>query len=126
MNADIYIQILRDHLMPIFGVHNNKLIFQHDNDPKHTAIKTKQFLRDNNIVVLEWPSCSPDLNPIENIWKILKERVYKNKSINSNEFIDNILNEWNNIDKKILKSLIDSMPHRIYKVIENDGDSIEY
>ena len=126
MNADKYIQILENNLIPIIENSDKKLIFQHDNDPKHTAKKTKQFLKDNNITILDWPSCSPDLNPIENVWKILKERVHKHKSKNSKEFVKNIITEWNNFDRKILKSLINSMPLRIRKVIENDGDFIMY
>lgn len=125
MDANKYIQILNDNLIPIMK-NKDGFIFQHDNDPKHKAAKTKQFLKNNNITVLEWPSCSPDLNPIENVWKILKERVYKCKSKNNDEFIKNITNEWNNIDKKILRSLINSMPNRIHKVIENNGDVIMY
>ena len=126
MNADKYIQILENNLIPIIENSNKEFIFQHDNDPKHTSKKAKQFLEDNRITVLEWPSCSPDLNPIENVWKILKERVRKCKSKNSDEFVENIINEWNNIETIILKSLIDSMPNRIRLVIENNRDTIMY
>ena len=43
-------------------------MLQQDNDPKHTAKKTKKFLLDCEIEVLEWPPQNTDLNPIENLW----------------------------------------------------------
>ena len=68
--------------------------FQHDNDPKHTAKVVKKWLADKNINVLQWPSQSPDLNPIENLWRELKIRVMARRPYNLKELELIIKDEW--------------------------------
>uniref|UniRef100_A0A3P9N8F0 Tc1-like transposase DDE domain-containing protein n=1 Tax=Poecilia reticulata TaxID=8081 RepID=A0A3P9N8F0_POERE len=56
----------------------NDWVFQQDNAAVHNAHLTKEFFQENNITLLDHPACSPDLNPIENIWGWMAREVYKN------------------------------------------------
>ncbi len=79
-------------------------VFQHDDDPKHTAKATKERLKKKHIKVLEWPSQSPDLNPMENLWRELKVRAAKHQPRNYLERI--CKEEWDKIPPEMCANLV--------------------
>ena len=76
-----------------------RFTFQQDNDPKHTATTTKEWLRGKSVNVLEWPSQSPDLNPIEDLWRDLKMAVHRRSPSNLMELERICKEEWEKLPK---------------------------
>ncbi len=75
---------------------------------------------------LEWASNSPDLNPIENIWTLLKNKIKKRENKTTDEFKKSIIECWNEIEQEHINNIINSMPKRLKKAIDNKGKSINY
>ncbi len=70
---------------------------------------------------MEWPSMSPDLNPIEHMWGILKRKVEKHHVSNIQQLRDVIMEEWMRMSATTCVGLMNSMPRRIKAVLDNNG-----
>jgi len=126
MNRLDYIKILEEHLLPLIDrdFNGRGYLFQDNNAPIHTAKDVKDWILNNNVKVLpNWPSQSPDLNPIEHLWSELERQIRRcpKNMKNFNELESALQEEWSKITNDVLMKLIESMPRRIEAVIENNG-----
>ena len=85
-----------------------------------------RWLKNEKINVLNWVPQSPDLNPIENLWCSLKQKIAARKPSNLLELKRHTKEEWENFDPSICKKLVESMPKRCALVIEAKGRHIKY
>ncbi|KAK3557487.1 hypothetical protein QTP70_027911 [Hemibagrus guttatus] len=110
MNSAVYQKILKENVRP--SVCDLKLkrtwVLQQDNDPKHTSKSTSEWLKKNKMKTLEWPSQSPDLNPIEMLWHDLKKVVHARKPSNVAELQQFCKDEWAKIPPQRCNRLIAS------------------
>jgi transposase len=126
MTGPFYVDILRRHLPEIREMLGNRWRLQQDNDPKHTSHVAKDFLQENVPAVMDWPSNSPDLNPIENLWAIVKRNVELRQPKNIGDLEQFMKEEWEKIPQNIIINLVRSMKERCRLVIEKHGERIPY
>ena len=131
MDAELYMTILADDLLQTLEYYNldpNNIVFQQDNNPKHTSKWAKRWFQDNQIKVLEWPPQSPDLNPIEHLWQYLKVRLanHQEEPKSIHELWERVEAEWNAIPVEVCLNLIESMPRRVGEVIRAKGGNTKY
>jgi transposase len=125
VNSNRYIEILRDHL-PVSMAWSETTVFMQDNAPSHTSRATRQWLQENGITILDWPGNSADLNPIENLWSVLKASVRQKNVKNEAELRTVIQEAWESISPTYCANLISSMPERLRQVLHRKGACSSY
>lgn len=103
-----------------------KWIYQQDNDPKHTSVVVKNWFHEHQVTVLDWPPQSPDLNPIENLWEIIDQKINRDDIRTKDQLFDQLKKAWTEIPKDVVTNLIESMPRRCKAVIESQGFATKY
>ena len=128
MNADIYTDILKENLEPSAQLLrlNDDFIFQHDNDLKHTAKKTKEYLSQKQVNILEWPAQSPDLNPIKHLCAILDRKIGDRSFRKKEELKRAVEKAWAEISQAETQKLLESMKSRLKEVILAKGGPTKY
>ncbi|KAJ5158828.1 uncharacterized protein N7500_008479 [Penicillium coprophilum] len=121
----LVIEELYRRVLPIL-LTNLDSIFQHDNAPIYTAYVIQDVLAKMEIE----PPHSPDLNPIENLWALLKAKIYELRPdllhMQNNDTTKEILvataqQAWDKLELRHLEHLSETMPHRVEAIIESQG-----
>ena len=126
MDQHLYRTSLEDDLIQtikFYQLDTEKVIFQHDNDPKNKAKSVQNWLKTQDFKILKWLIQPPDINTIENLWFNLKRRLnqYESPPKGVLELSERIEVEWGKIDKDSSMKLLESMPKRMKAVIKAKG-----
>ena len=126
INSEKYLAMLKDKLNIHMNVYQCN-VFTQDGAPCHRTKKVTEYLNSEKIEILQRPGNSPDLNPIENLWSIMKDEVAEKMPSNANEMTEAIKQVWvREIPQEYCKSLTNSMPKRLAAVIQNGGSHNKY
>lgn len=126
LDGERYQKLLEDNLIDnadrLYGI--NKWRFVQDNAPCHSKEEVKSWIKTKTKYLLEHPPQSPDLNPVEQLWGIIKRKIEVRHPKNLTELKNLIITEWSKISRELIDRLISHLKNRMKKVLENKGQFI--
>lgn len=130
MNSAQYKEVIRDCLVPTLNewFPSGDGIFMHDGAPCHRSKTVSAELASLDIPVLQWPGNSPDMNPIESLWNVLKTKVKARKPTTKAQLIEHTLSIWREDEELAIlcRTLVEGMPRRIEALIAAKGGHTKY
>ena len=128
LNKDKYVEILKEYIEP-FSVSKHgglkHVVFQQDHCGPHLAKSVSNYLQSTGTTTMKWPPQSPDLNPIENVWGLLKQKLRKRSTYPSNAdaLFELLQSEWDKLPNSYFYYLVSPLPSRARAVLDNNGRS---
>jgi len=125
LNASRYEDILEEHIPEMQALYPEGFLFQQDNLPAHRAID--DWIESQNLEQVTFPSYSPDLSPIENIWFSLKDSVRQDAPRNEAELIRSLQNNWQALTTPAnLEPYFNTLVHRYDECVQMEGERLPY
>ena len=127
-----YIKVLEEDLLPNYLPGT---FFQQDNAPIHKSNVVKEWLEEHGIWTIHWPAHSPDLNPIEHVWKKMKDILMRDfpglSELTENEANNGLFHRalreyWERVPQAFIDRLVESVPRRMEAVRKVKGWYTKY
>ena len=101
LNCEHYLEILSESVIEMKEINESDIIqLQFDNAKYHWTLEALQFYYENEVRLIDWPPYSPDLNPIENIWGIMKSKIRGRKFLTISSLKNEIYKIWSERNKR--------------------------
>ena len=125
MRGGSYLRVLDHHMLPFWDIRRCNHFMQ-DGDPVHRFRVVKKCLKDNHVPVLECPRNSSDLNPIENAWNYMINKVQEAHSTNTQTLKEVLMKLQVPICAEYFRKFVESMPNILHNVIKVKGHMTKY
>ena len=125
--ADFIDQVYNGPLLRFMEGFNDPILME-DGASIYSASKSKKWREDHKLKKIVWPAQSPDMNPIENLWSVMKKDVQKTHkpSGNTDALIKNIIDAWENIPIQVINRLVETIPARVDTLRKKKGKSTRF
>lgn len=126
-NSAKYLRLLQERIVPVIKLnYPNNIWYQDDNCSVHRAKIIKNYMISTGIRLLDWPSKSPDINIVEDIWHMISNKVYDGPQFRQKseliEKINRAILELNKSDRDSIMKLYGGINNRLCHILSKQGD----